>query len=136
MDPGTILAVVSISGTVIGKIWKYYSDVEDAKEEIERLRLEVEGTRKIIQQLVELVQSAPAGRLNTLPSLDGSIKQTRLDLERLDKKLEPGKRHRFMSKVNFKVLTWPLKKEETHDCISRLQRFKSTVAVALGVDQT
>ena len=137
MDPGTILAVVEISGIVLGKIWKYYRDVKGAKDEIERLIKEVESSQTLCQQLQRLLNTATDPRkLPASASLDDSIKQALLDVQSLNEKLEPSTRHRLLSKVNTKALKWPLTKGDAHELIARLERFKSAVTVALSLDQT
>ena len=135
MDPGTILAVIEISGTVLGKIWKYYSDVKDAKEDIDRLAHEVNNTLKICQQLQQLVRSSP-GKLPTSASLDKSLNQALSDVQDIEKKLEPGTRHRLQSMVKTKLLKWPLDKKEVNEVVGRLESFKSAATAALTLDQT
>ena len=131
MEPGTILAVVDLSATVLGKIGKYYLEVKDAQDEIAHLRREVEEAQKTTQQLLELSKRVPA-----LGSLSSPIQKVQKDLSELDKKLDPGKRHRMMSKVNLKALAWPLKKGEAQNYILRLERFKTAATVSLELNQT
>ena len=47
MDPGTAFTVVQITTSVLSTILKYYSDVKNAKRDIERLEDEIRVIRKI-----------------------------------------------------------------------------------------
>lgn len=55
MDPGTIFAVAQASQGVLSLIAKYYSEVKKVKEDIEKLKSEVENSCTVLRKIQELV---------------------------------------------------------------------------------
>ena len=136
MDPGTILAVAELSAKALSVITKYYWDVKNAKADIERLWNEIKAFDDVLQKVQELVQNFGTTRLPISASLGEAVKQSLLDITMLEDKLNPGKGRRIMKRAGFRALKWPLTSKEVDDCITKLERYKTTVGLALGTDQT
>ena len=136
MDPGTILAVAELSAKVLSVIAKYYWDVKNAKADIERLSNEIRSFHDILQKVQKLVQSFGATRLPISVSLAEAVKQSLLDITMLEDKLNPGKGGRVMKRVGLRALKWPLTKKEVDDYVAKLERYKTTLGLALNADQT
>lgn len=129
----SIVALVEISVKVLSLTVDYSTQVKSAKEDIDRFRLELEDFVKVLRGLHEL---AKATKLGTLKSLDESIRKCELDLEHMQRKLEPGKGRSAMSRYGVRALKWPFQKKELQNAIDVLERYKSTFSTALNVDQT
>ena len=134
MDPGTILAVAELSAKALSVIAKYYLNVKNAKADIERLLNEIKGFHNVLQKVQELVQSPGSTRLPTSSLLAEAVQQSLIDITTLIDKLHPGKIKRI--KQRFRLLTWPLTSKEVDDCITKLERYKTKINLALSVDQT
>ncbi|KAL8829067.1 MAG: hypothetical protein Q9191_002229 [Dirinaria sp. TL-2023a] len=119
MDPGTAIAVVEISAKVLSIIWKYYCNVKDARSNIQSLTSELQDYHNVSLKLQELLQKQPANaQMTSSATLGRTIEQSLLDIKYLENKLNPGAGDKLMKRV------------------SKLQRFKSTLLVALNTDQT
>lgn len=134
MDPGTILAVVTTSATVLSHITKYYLDAKDARQDRERLHKEL----KALQHVLENVQSLTEGpNASKVPFLSSYVKEScSPDIEELKNKLDPGKGRKAMKKLGVRALKWPFDKKEVDEYINKLERHKSTISAAVGMDQT
>lgn len=123
-----------MSVRVLSLTAEYSTQVKNAKEDIARFRLELEAFIKVLRSLQKLAQTE-ATQLVTFKSLAESIKQCELDLERSQKKLEPGRGQKAMSRYGVRALKWPFESRELHNLISNLERYKSTFSTALNADQ-
>lgn len=130
----SLINLVEISARVLSLTVEYSTKVKNAKEDIARFRLELEALIKVLRSLQELVQTE-ATPLVTFKSLAESIQQCELDLEHLQKKLEPGKGRKAMSRYGVRALKWPFESRELHSLIGNLERYKSTFSTALSADQ-
>lgn len=134
MDPGTIVAVVTASAAALSHIVEFYSDVKEAKQDRERLCDEVKALHDVLENVQSLASGPNAGKV---PALSSYVKASCLpDIEELEARLAPGKGRRAMKKVGLRALKWPFDKKEVDKYISRLERHKSTISAALGIDQT
>ncbi|KAI4189630.1 MAG: hypothetical protein LQ346_005072 [Caloplaca aetnensis] len=134
MDPGTAIAVVTLSGNVASIIRKYYKDVHGAQDDINSFTHELEDLGRVMQRLQESVDGG--SKLPVAASLDASIKQALLDLETLESKLVPRKRTKAMRPFGKSALIWPFAKGEVERWVARFQRLKDTANLALNIDQT
>lgn len=130
----SLINLVEISARVLSLTVEYSTQVKNAKEDIARFRLELEAFIKVLRSLKELAQTE-ATQLITFKSLAESIKQCELDLERSQKKLEPGRGRKAMSRYGVRALKWPFESRELHNLIGNLERYKSTFSTALNADQ-
>ena len=137
MDPGTAIAVGQVSGKTLSIIWKYYSEVKGAKDKIVHLANEIQNLQLVLHKLRELIkQDTTTGKLSTSASLDKTIEQSLLDMQTLEKKLNPGIGDKAMKKFGKRALKWPLAAKETEEWMARLQRLKGTLNLALSTDQS
>lgn len=131
----SVVALVEISAKVLLLTAKYAAQVKSAQRDISRFRVELEAFVKVLQSLEELAQNQPqATRLATFKSLAESFQQCRLDLERMQEKLEPSKSRETMSRFGLRALKWPFESSELYDLIATLERYKSTFSAALVAD--
>ena len=133
MDPGTILAVVTTSATVLSQITKYYLDVKGARHDRERLHKEVEALHHVLENVQNLAKGSNASKL---PNLSSYLKEScSPDIKNLETKLDPQKGQKAMMKLGFRALKWPFDKNEVDEYINRLERHKSTIIAILEMDQ-
>ena len=134
MDPGTAIAVAEISAKVLSTIWKYYSEVKDAKSNVTRLATEVQDFHNVMQKFLGLLQKdSMDAKLPVSASLIKSIEQSLSDIKKLESKLDPGPN--AMKRVGKRALKWPFTKKEVDEWVSKFQRSKGTLSLAMDVDQ-
>lgn len=133
MDPGTIIAVVETSFSVLSLIAKYYSDVKKAKEDIEHLKTEVEALYNVLREIQDLVQHS---KIPFLASLATAIQDSLSDIENIKTKLDASERKKARSCIGLRALKWPFTKREVEEHIAKLEKHKTTLALALNSGQT
>lgn len=132
MDPGTIIAVVTTSATILSLITNYYSDVKGATEGQKRLHNELKALHHVLVKAQYLAEGPNASKV---PALSSYLKEScSSDLKDLEAKLYPGKHGKIKKKLG--VLKWPFEQKEVDKYINRIERHKSTISNAVGIDQT
>ena len=132
----SVVALVETSLKVVSLCAKYYSDVKNAKRDIDRFQLEIEALIRVLRSLNQLTQKPGAAKLFTSNALIEAIESCLTDLRHLEEKLKPGKRQKAMSQYGFRALKWPFESKELETAIGVLDRYKSTFSIALNADQT
>ncbi|KAL8752178.1 MAG: hypothetical protein Q9184_005817 [Pyrenodesmia sp. 2 TL-2023] len=133
MDPGTAVAVATLSAKVLSTIWKYYENVEGAQRDIKLLANELEDFDHLMQKFQGLVENN--SKLPVAASLDARIKQALSYLKTLESRLNPGTGVKAMRRVGRRALIWPFTKNEVEQWVARFQRLKETANLALNTDQ-
>ena len=141
---GIVLAVIPLSAKVFQLCSQYYSAVNDAKEEIDRLRKEVTDVTAVFSRAEGLINGPNASKMVALQELQlhgvpVAVESVKDALEQLDSRLAPPaekKRRRLKKLIGFSAcaLKWPLKSQEVDTFIQRLERHKNTLNTALTVD--
>lgn len=124
MDPGTIIAVVEKSFSVLSLIAKYYSGVKKAKEDIEGLNTEVEAFYNGFREIQKLVWSSHATKLLLLASLVTTIERSLSDIETIKNKPDPGTGDKVMHRMGLRALQGLFTKEKVKEYIVKLERHK------------
>ena len=132
----SVVALVETSLKVVSLCVEYCSHVKNAKKDADRLCLEVKALSSVLQNLDKLARSPRATRLFASRSLNEDIKQCLIHLKHLQKKLEPGKGRKAMSRCGIRALKWPFERKELEKDLGALERYKSTFTAALNTDQT
>ena len=135
MDPGTAIAVGQVSAKILSIIWKYYSEVKDAKSDVTYLADEIQNFRNVMQKISELLQKDSAN-VPASDSLIPTIEQSLSEIKILEGKLDPGTGAKVMKRVGKRALKWPFTKKEVDDWVTRFQRLKGTLSLAMNADQT
>ena len=132
----SVVTLVEVSLNVLSLCAEYYSNVKDAKNDIDRFCLEIETFIDILQRLQSLARNPKTEHIFKSQSLSDSIEQCRSDLQKLQQKLNPGKRRRTMSRFGIRALRWPFESKGMQEIVATLERYKSTFTAALSIDQT
>jgi len=138
MDPlsitGTLIAVVQITTSVISICYDYRSGVASASRDVVQITESLNSLKEVLESLLRLIETTKAGELSTVELLardGGTLQSCQAELERLRGKLEPEKGWRKLRNS----LVWPLKEGEMRRALEALERWKSTMQLALSVDQ-
>ena len=136
MDPGTAIAVGQVSAKVLSIIWKYYSEVKDAKNDVTHLADEIKDFHNVMQKILELLEKdSMVAKVPASGSLITTIEQSLSDINVLERKLDPGTGAKVMKRVGKRALKWPFTKKEVDDWVTRFQRLKGTLNLAINADQ-
>ena len=131
----SVIAVVQIAGKVWSLCWKYYSDVKEAKSDIERLMGMIQMIQSVFQQVEDLAKGPGATKLHaSKPCIERIPLELKQEFERLLKLLEPSNKRSVMRSLG-RRLKWPLKKEEVEKTLNLLERHKTTLITAMNCDQ-
>ena len=153
MDPlsvtASIIAVLQATNTIISICCDYSAAVKGASWELPKVTKEVRSLRDVLELLAALAkraESADPSAEARFPGLKllcepgaGPLAMCKAELESLKTKLEPpkwtgpatSKRTALMQ-----TLSWPLKEGETKKMLQNMERYKTTLNMALEIDQT
>jgi len=132
----SVVALLEVSLKVVSLCKEYYSKVKDAKDDINRFRLEFQTFVHILRGLRRLAEDSKTAHIFASQSLAGSITQCQSDLEILQQKLDPGKHQKTMSRFGMRALRWPFQSSDVEKIMQSLERYKSTFNATLNIDQT
>lgn len=131
-----IIAVVDISVKVGTLCSTYYKKASKAREEISKVRKEVEELAGVLDDLKDLLRGQRAESLATTGKLRDAIEGARKQLVELEKKLSDGIAEKEMSRLGLRSLKWPFQAGEVERVLGDLEKCKQTLSFALQVDQT
>jgi len=127
----SIIAVLQLTGEVI----KYLNDVKDATEECQRCTTEASNLQSLLINLLYHLNQRKAGdtwytTVRALNVENGPLDQYKQALEELRSRVETQS---GIQKVKRRLL-WKFSKEEVASILARMERLKSLVSIALGMD--
>ena len=132
----SLVALIEISVKVVSLCAEYYAAVKHAKTDIDRFCSELKAFIKVLENLEKLARDRGSTKLLTSQSLNEDFQQCKLHLKYLQKKVDPGKSRKTISRYGIRALKWPFERKELDKDIGILERHKSTFNAALNVDQT
>jgi hypothetical protein len=131
-----IIAVIDISAKVATLCVQYAKEVAGAKQDIERLRTQVEHLGAALQAAQTLVEDAQAQSLFTSQKLVDLFHPCIAELRRLATKLDPSPGRKTMRRIGIRALKWPFSSKEVDQMLSSLERHEKTILLGLQIDQT
>jgi ankyrin repeat domain-containing protein 50 len=130
-----VIAVIQISGQVFDLCRMYYSEVKDARTDIQRLCDEVTSLQNVLTNVAHLT-SAKLPTLDLLNQPDGPVQHCLTDLIALAAKLNSGQGKDKMRHFGLRALKWPFGSKDVDKVITTIGRHKTTFTLALTTDQT
>jgi hypothetical protein len=141
MDPLSItasaIAIVQLSGAIINTCYNYRNGVKSASKDACRIINELNSLRTVIEDLFQLLEdehetkSIRESTLSKLSRRDGALTNCEAVLRELSKKLEPKAGWRATKAA----ILWPLRESDMRKVLQEIDRAKSTIQLALDVDQ-
>ncbi|OCL13744.1 hypothetical protein AOQ84DRAFT_412421 [Glonium stellatum] len=133
----SVIAVVQISGQIFQLCQTYYSEVQDAKNDIQRLRNEVIALRGISSSVNDLIdtEGKKPSALEFLDRNHGLLQNYHSELDKLARTLEKATGNDTMKNFGMKALKWPLDTKEVDNAVEIIEKCKTTFSQALGCDQ-
>jgi hypothetical protein len=136
MDPLSITASILTLLQLTEKVIKYARQTKDAPKERTRILQEASGLVGLLITLKSLAddcdpQDPWLRATSRLATSNGPLEQYRSALEKLVGKIMPCDGLRKISQA----LVWKFTKEDVSDLLSQIERVKSLVGIALGMDE-
>lgn len=135
-NAASIIAIIEVAGSVLKTCVTYFNEVKDAKNDIHRLQVEVASLTGLLEKVSELLHSPHGMVLSASKMMVDGMNECSSTLTALDKRIDPGKSHKIMTKWGIRALKWPLKKDELRKTVEDIERCKTALNLALQVDQT
>lgn len=132
----SVTAVIDISAKIASLCYQYSVAVKDAKKDIERFQKMVVNLRDVLEGVKQLTDGSGKTQLSVAHKLAGSLNDCFLLLEELEKKLDPGRTRRVVSRLGVQAFKWPFTSKEVGKIADSLERYEQTFSLALQVDQT
>lgn len=139
MDPlsgaASVITVVQITGQILGLCQTYYTAVKSAREDIQRLRDELQALNFVLTKLADILDEPETSQSLALQDLsNGTFRQCQDDLQGILTTLDNAQGHSKMSALSLRSLKWPLKSKEVDKAVSIVERYKSTFTLAVNAD--
>lgn len=152
MDPlsvtVSVIAVLQAANTVISVCYDFRSAIKDQPWALSRITSSVNELRLILHRLEQVANESElnldetnVARLTTLQVMcqeGGAISNCFEELKMLEKKLVPGNwagKDGSKRKTLIQTIGWQLKGKEAEEMLQRIERCKSTLNLALTMDQ-
>jgi Fungal N-terminal domain of STAND proteins len=133
-EAASVIAVIQITTQVVKLCGGYLSEVNDARQDIERLRSKALALQGVLERAQRIVEDSKFDRLPVLNSVLESLRQCVSDLQLLQTKLDLGKRGKIMKSFGLRALKWPFTKMEFEKTVEMLDGYTTTFNTALVVD--
>ena len=132
----SVVAVIELSAKVASLCVRYSLAAKSAKSDITRLEAELRDLEKLVGDVQHLISGPDGAKLPASQKLLGAAHDCIMQLKALEKRLDPGKTRKAISRFGFQALKWPFESNEVDKVIRQLERCKETFSLALQVDQT
>lgn len=150
MDPlsisANIITLIQATNEVVAFCFNYAAAAKGAPWALSKMIDELKSLRNVLESIEQLSRSgdgtdpATTSQLGTIKALCGTEgDRIAKELKYLDEKLRPptwASRDGSKRKAFAEALIWPLKEGEIKSSLQSIERYKSTLGLALTVDQT
>jgi chromosome segregation ATPase len=135
-EAASFIAVINLSAKVASLCFEYSREVAGAKDDIKSLQEELNNLQNILEQLKSLLSQPDGVKLASSPELKPAFTAIEEQLQELDKKLDSGKSRNPLKRYGMRALKWPLESKSVEKIVTRLERHKSAISLALQTNQT
>ena len=133
----TVSAVVELSVKVASLCLDYAVAVQDAKTDIIRLQTKLKELEEVAKDVHQLIDGPRGGgKLSTSQKLKQAALGCHTQIKAIEKRLDPGRGRKAMSRFGLRALKWPFESKEVDKIISDLENCNAAIGLALQVDQT
>ena len=132
---GTAASAIAVAESTL-RCLKYIKDVKNAEDDIVRIRTEVNHFKAASESVQELLDGPDRERLKASQQLRTTLDDGRQQLEQLQKKLAPSKKHAWIKRLGLRALKWPFESTDIEKVVETLARFTQMISLSLQVDQT
>lgn len=132
----SIIAIVDMTAKVATLLFQYSKEVKNAREDIDRVRRQVDGLKKASESVQQLLKGPNGSKLQASKNLDETLRSSLSQLGRLQQRLDPGKTRKTMSRVGIRALKWPFDSNDIAKIIQDLDASAHAISLGLQADQT
>jgi hypothetical protein len=135
MDPLSIAASIAAVLQLSAKVLAYMNDVKDASKAYAQCAIEASNIHSLLTNLRFRIGASTGSEpwyaaVRDLAVKDGALDQFKTALELLEDHVTDGGKLKRAGQA----LVWKFKKEETVNILSRMERLKSSIGIALQLD--
>jgi hypothetical protein len=135
-EAASIIAVIDLAAKVGSLCFQYSREVVGARKDIANLQGQLGSLQDILGKVQQLLQKPDSARFSALPTISCALDDCVDQLKVLQKRLDPGKTRKILSRSGFRALKWPFESKDVENIVTRLERYKQTISLAFQVDQT
>lgn len=137
MDPlsvnASIIAIIQLTSAIIGSL----NNLKDTTNDPAQCAIEISNVTNLLVRLMSRLDEASSNdpwytEVQTLVAIDGPIDQYKSALEQLQSNFTSTASSRL--KTSGSSPTWEFSKEEVSRILSGVERLKSLIQIALGMD--
>jgi hypothetical protein len=134
----SVIAIVQITSKIFDSCTNYYLHAKHARDDIRRLRQEIDALQDVLASVLDLTDGDTPGRhtvLEVVSKKGGVLEQCQNELRTVLQKLEPSGSDQKVERLLFR-LKWPFSKKDLDVVLSTVERYKSSLALATASEQT
>ncbi|KAL3457447.1 hypothetical protein BJX64DRAFT_293126 [Aspergillus heterothallicus] len=135
MDPGTIIAVAQLAGSLALTLGRYIKRAKGAKDEVLTLQKKTQVLQKTLEDLAGLLQNGDNSRLATLKGVSDDIQECQTTLTSFQQRLET-KKSKLKEMFGTDNLKWPFQSGDFKSLIGEIDDYQKRFIHALKIDQT
>jgi len=125
---GTAFDLAEWGGEILRRLYRYYIDVKEAQIRADDLRVELGITVSLLHAVSADLATETSVSLNP-EVLRLALTRFRTVVEKLEARVEPK------AVQGIRKLTWPFKRNENKELIDGIERCKTTLTLALNIEQ-
>lgn len=133
---GGAFALVELSAKVAAICIKYSLEVKHAKNDIIRLRAQVNDLENAATSVLRVLDGPQGQSLKASQPLRHAIDAGLSELGQLYESLRPKSARQALNRLGFRSLKWPLQAKEVEKLRQSLRQCTETMSLALQIDQT
>ncbi|KAK6356044.1 hypothetical protein TWF718_000418 [Orbilia javanica] len=130
------IAIIEVSVKIASLCLVYSKAVKNAKDDISRLQIKVEGLENVALEVKRLLSDDRNSELSTSQNLERAVASCLKQMNSVQERLNQSKGRKTMSKFGLRSLKWPFESKEVDKIIRELEASSANITSALQVDQT
>ncbi|KAF3914547.1 hypothetical protein ABW20_dc0104170 [Dactylellina cionopaga] len=127
----SVVALVEVAGKIGLLCGKYIVEVRDAKDDAKRVMAEAEIFGGLMNQVEDMLNGQFGSKLQASQALKGALRDSKREDEKLKK---PSLLRKMTRGLKSEDLKWPFKKKYVEAVIENLRAQKTTITLALQID--
>ncbi|KAI5847752.1 hypothetical protein DFP73DRAFT_352692 [Morchella snyderi] len=124
-----IIAIIQITTKITNLTYQYINDIQKAPQSIRIFLNEIQSLTHVLNLLEE--HRKKASHTSAIQILKSPLDECVMEMNMIAKKLEPKNNSSWFKRTIIR-LRWPLKDREMSEYLSRIERFKTTIILAIG----
>ncbi|KAK2737743.1 vegetative incompatibility protein het-e-1 [Colletotrichum kahawae] len=128
---GTVLAIVELSAKIGSHCVVYYKAVKNARNDIKRIRVEIDSLQGIASNALELLEDPQGAQLKASRRHAVAVRRAESRLKLLEVELRPSSASQALSRMRIRALKWPFKSKEVEGVVKDIEQCTRTLSIGL-----